>query len=161
MQTEPQVVEVAKPVSLQEIIGELRFEHVAYRYNNGVEVLLDFNLTIKAGKRVTIVGPMTWKIYPASASGSFYNPQQGEFYFCTHVFMKPTILLLNEATSALDTASELEVQQAMERLLLGRTTIAVAHRLSTIKDYDVIVVLEHGRIREMGSHDELMRRQGA
>lgn len=74
---------------------------------------------------------------------------------------KPSILLLDEATSALDTAIEQEVQQALERLLLGRTTIAVAHRLSTIKDYDVIVVLEHGQIREMGSHEELMRRQGA
>ncbi|WKL02501.1 ATP-binding cassette domain-containing protein [Paenibacillus amylolyticus] len=74
---------------------------------------------------------------------------------------KPSILLLDEATSALDTASEQEVQQALERLLLGRTTIAVAHRLSTIKDYDVIVVLQHGQIREMGSHEELMRRQGA
>jgi ATP-binding cassette subfamily B protein len=72
----------------------------------------------------------------------------------------PAIVLLDEATSALDNISEKEVQQALDRLLTGRTTIAVAHRLSTVKDYDKIAVMDQGKIVEIGNYDELMRRRG-
>src|SRR5690606_33648628 len=68
----------------------------------------------------------------------------------------PRILLLDEATSALDPESEALVKEALERLMRGRTTLIVAHRLSTVRQADRIVVLEHGRIAEQGSHDELM-----
>ncbi|MDP9419032.1 MAG: ATP-binding cassette domain-containing protein, partial [Actinomycetota bacterium] len=72
----------------------------------------------------------------------------------------PRILILDEATSALDTASERIVQAALEPLMHGRTTIAVAHRLSTIQSADVIFAVDEGRIVEHGSHDELVRRRG-
>src|SRR3954471_18506975 len=68
----------------------------------------------------------------------------------------PRVLLLDEATSALDSESERAVQEALERLRAGRTTLGVAHRLSTIKSADRIVVLEDGRIAEIGGHDELI-----
>jgi len=73
----------------------------------------------------------------------------------------PRVLVLDEATSALDTRSEALVQEALARLMRGRTTFVVAHRLSTIRNADRIVVLEDGRIAEIGAHDELIRRPGS
>ena len=70
------------------------------------------------------------------------------------------ILILDEATSSVDTETELLIQQALERLMQGRTTVIIAHRLSTVRNADTIVVLEDKAIREMGSHDELMSHDG-
>ncbi len=70
------------------------------------------------------------------------------------------ILILDEATSSLDSESEVLIQQAMERLMVGRTTLVVAHRLSTVRALDRLLVLDHGRIAEDGSHDELIRLDG-
>ena len=72
----------------------------------------------------------------------------------------PKILLLDEATSALDTVSETLVQEALDEAAKERTTIAVAHRLSTIRMADVIYVLDQGRVVEKGSHDELIAKKG-
>jgi ATP-binding cassette subfamily B protein len=73
----------------------------------------------------------------------------------------PRVLILDEATSALDSRSEALVQQALTRLVRGRTVFVVAHRLSTIRNADRIVVLDEGRIAEIGSHAELLRKGGA
>ncbi|GMH26965.1 hypothetical protein Nepgr_028808 [Nepenthes gracilis] len=73
----------------------------------------------------------------------------------------PKILLLDEATSALDAGSESIVQEALDRLMVGRTTIVVAHRLSTIRNVDTIAVIQQGQVVEMGSHEELIAKAGA
>ena len=70
------------------------------------------------------------------------------------------VLLLDEATSALDNESERAVQAALKRLQQGRTTVVVAHRLSTIVDADQIIVLEHGQVVEQGTHAELLAKRG-
>jgi subfamily B ATP-binding cassette protein MsbA len=72
----------------------------------------------------------------------------------------PRILLLDEATSALDTESETAIQMALTRLRRGRTTIVIAHRLSTVRDADLVVVMHEGRAVECGSHGELLDRDG-
>ncbi len=77
------------------------------------------------------------------------------------LLINPQILMLDEATSSVDTETEKEIQKALDNLVEGRTTIAIAHRLSTLRRADRLVVLERGEVVEIGSHDELMVRQGA
>lgn len=76
------------------------------------------------------------------------------------ILKNPQILILDEATSALDTESERVVQEALDRLMVGRTSFVIAHRLSTIKNADRIMVLEKGQLVEQGTHDELMEMNG-
>jgi len=77
------------------------------------------------------------------------------------LLVDPPILILDEATSALDTESERLVQEAVDRLLAGRTVFVIAHRLSTITHANLILVLDHGRIVERGTHAELLAERGA
>ena len=72
----------------------------------------------------------------------------------------PPVMILDEATSSIDTRTEAIVQKGMDALMKGRTVFVIAHRLSTVQNADVIMVLEHGRIIERGSHEQLIREKG-
>jgi ABC-type multidrug transport system fused ATPase/permease subunit len=99
----------------------------------------------------TLVGPRGVKL-----SGG----QKQRIAIARAVLADPRILLLDEATSALDTESERLVNEALERLMAGRTSLVIAHRLSTVRHADTILVLNHGKVVESGTHDELMALRG-
>ncbi|MEK3886838.1 ABC transporter ATP-binding protein [Bacillus sp. FSL K6-3431] len=247
----PSVVEEAKEIERLEVAqGNISFEGVSFSYPDGQNVLNKFNLCIKAGQKVALVGKSgNGKSTILKLFGRFYDPTEGKilldgkpieklsfedlrgnlgFVFqetylfgasvrdnilfgrpdateqevvdaaqaayahefiselpqgydtllgergvrlsggqkqrisIARMFIKnPPVILLDEATASLDTISEKEVQVALHRLMQGRTTITVAHRLSTIRDYDNIVMVEDGRVCECGKFDELMDQQGA
>jgi ATP-binding cassette subfamily B protein len=80
--------------------------------------------------------------------------------FVRALLYDPAILILDEATSSVDTESEQLIQQAIDKLITGRTSIIIAHRLSTIRKANKIIVLDKGEIKEFGSHEELMKQKG-
>jgi ATP-binding cassette subfamily B protein len=80
--------------------------------------------------------------------------------FARALLANPRILILDEATASIDTETELKIQEALKILLAGRTSFIIAHRLSTIRNADNIVVLDHGQLMEMGSHEQLMVDKG-
>ncbi len=93
--------------------------------------------------------------------GSTYSAGQRQLLsFARTLAADPSILILDEATSNIDTETEQWIQEAIEHLMQGRTTIMVAHRLSTIRHADQIIVMHHGRIRESGTHQELLEKDG-
>lgn len=101
--------------------------------------------------------------YDTVLTGDGSNLSQGQrqlLAIARAAIADPPVLILDEATSSIDTRTEKIVQEGMDRLMKGRTTFVIAHRLSTVKNSDCIMVLEQGRIIERGSHDQLMEEQG-
>ncbi|KAM6893167.1 bile salt export pump isoform 2-T3 [Lycodopsis pacificus] len=126
-------------VSMEDIIG-------AAKQANAYDFIVDL-----PQKFDTLVG---------EGGGQMSGGQKQRIAIARALVRNPRILLLDMATSALDNESEAIVQEALDKVRLGRTTISIAHRLSTIKNADVIVGFEHGRAVEQGKHDELLERKG-
>jgi subfamily B ATP-binding cassette protein MsbA len=95
-----------------------------------------------------------------TGGGRLSGGQRQRISLARALLRNPRVLLLDEATSALDTESEALVQEALHRLRQGRTTIIVAHRLSTVRDADLVVAMADGEAVEMGTHAELLERDG-
>ena len=101
--------------------------------------------------------------YDTMLTGDGSNLSQGQkqlLSIARVAVANPPVLILDEATSSIDTRTEYLVQKGMDALMEGRTVFVIAHRLSTIQNSDAIMVLDHGRIIERGSHEELIARKG-
>ena len=246
---EPQIPEPEHAVHLTDIDGNVKVEDVSFSYLPGQHLIEDFNLEVKPGQRIAIVGPTgcgkttlinllmrfydvnagsikvedidiremtrkslragygmvlqeTWlktgtireniamgrpdateeEIVEAAKASHIHNyirrlPKgydtwitedggglsQGQkqlLCFARVMLCRPPMLILDEATSSIDTRTEIKIQQAFAKLMEGRTTFIVAHRLSTIREADVILVMKDGKIIEQGNHEVLMKKEG-
>ena len=249
IEEEPQTPEPENAVEMKDIQGNITLEDVAFSYQPQQSLIENFNLTVRPGQRIAIVGPTgcgkttlinllmrfydvnegkirvdgvdiqemtrqslragfgmvlqeTWLktgtirdniimgkpdateeeiIEAAKAShahsfikrlpkgydtwitedGGGLSQGQKQLLCITRVMLcRPPMLILDEATSSIDTRTEIRIQKAFARLMEGRTTFIVAHRLSTIREADVILVMKDGKVIEQGNHQELLRRGG-
>lgn len=240
---------VINPADVNDIKGNIEFEHVNFGYKENKTIIHDFSVNVKKGQKIAIVGPTgagkttivkllmrfydvnsgsikidghdirnfnrselreafgmvlqdTWlfngtikenirygkldatdeEVVEAAKSANVHhfiktlndgynmvldeeasNVSQGQKQLLTiarAILADPKILILDEATSSVDTRTELLIQKAMDNLMEGRTSFIIAHRLSTIKDADMILVMNEGDIVEQGSHEELLEKGG-
>lgn len=120
---------------LMEILNECGLEHFVKTLPNGLDTVLNDSVTISVGQKQLMT------IARAMAENA-------------------PMLILDEATSSVDTRTEIMIQSAMDKLTLGRTSFVIAHRLSTIRDADLIIYMQDGDIKETGTHDELLSKDG-
>lgn len=104
--------------------------------------------------------PKKYKTFLKQAGAGLSHGQRQLMAIARAVLANPKILILDEATSSVDTRTEKKIQDAMVNLMKNRTSLIIAHRLSTIRDADKIVVMDHGRVVEIGNHEELLEKQG-
>ena len=101
-----------------------------------------------------------FKIPTKKTIGTFSKGMKMKLSIICAIAHRPKLLILDEATSSIDTRTEIKIQQAFAKLMEGRTTFIVAHRLSTIREADVILVMKDGKIIEQGNHEVLMKKEG-
>ncbi len=139
--------------------GTIR-ENIAYSREHATDE--EIRIAAKAARADHFIRTMP-QGYDTVLSDEIASLSQGQRQLLTiarAILADPTILILDEATSSVDTRTELEIQQAMDRLMKGRTSFVIAHRLSTIRDADCILMMDHGTIIEQGSHEKLLKQNG-
>ena len=176
---EPEEDQLADPARRADpacIDGQVTFDHVKFGYTPEKTVIHNFSCNVKPGQKVAIVGPTgAGKTnadhfirtlpggYQMELNEDASNVSQGQKQLLTiarTILADNRILILDEATSSVDTRTEQRIQTAMDRLMQGRTSFVIAHRLSTIRDADLILVMREGDIVEQGTHDELIEAGG-
>ena len=152
--------------------GAIEVKHVLFRYRpGGPEVLKHMSVPIRAGEVVGIVGPSgSGKSTLTKLIQRLYIPEEGQITanlsggqrqriaIARALATNPPILIFDEATSALDYESERMIQVNMERIVKNRTVLIIAHRLAAVRNCDRIIGIEDGRLVEIGTHDELLKR---
>jgi ATP-binding cassette subfamily B protein len=104
--------------------------------------------------------PQGYRTELSEQAGNLSQGQRQLLSIARAIVADPSILILDEATSSVDTRTEMQIQEALQRLMKGRTSFIIAHRLSTIRNADLVLLINNGRIIERGTHDELLEKQG-
>ncbi|XP_027085579.1 ABC transporter B family member 10 [Coffea arabica] len=127
-------------------------------YGKGDATLEEITRAVKLSEAMTFINnlPDRLETQVGERGVQLSGGQKQRIAISRAIVKNPSVLLLDEATSALDAESEKSVQEALDRVMVGRTTVVVAHRLSTIRNADIIAVVQNGRIVETGSHEELI-----
>ncbi len=161
----------------QRLEGSVVFDDVDFGYTDEKIVLHNVKMFAEPGQKIAFVGSTgAGKTTITNLINRFYDIQDGKIRYdginvnkikkadlraiARAAIADPPALILDEATSSIDTRTEKIVQDGMDKLMKGRTTFVIAHRLSTVKNSDCIMVLEQGRIIERGTHDELIEAKG-
>ena len=160
-------------VTYTRLEGDVVLDHVDFGYQPGKLVLHDVSLYAQPGQKIAFVGAtgagkttitnLINRFYDTMLTGDGANLSQGQrqlIAIARAAVADPPALILDEATSSIDTRTEKLVQDGMDALMTGRTTFVIAHRLSTVRNADCIMVMEQGRIIERGTHDLLMEQKG-
>jgi len=137
---------------------------IAYNIRLGADSISDERL-MEAARRVNLEPfvnrlPGGYRAVVEERGSTFSVGQKQLLSFARALAFDPKILILDEATSSVDTETELLIRDALDKLLAGRTSLVIAHRLSTVEKSDRIVVLHRGEIREVGTHAELLAQKG-
>ena len=136
------------------------FQNIAYaRPDATIEQVIEVAKMANAHDFITRL-PDGYQTYVGELGGNLSGGEKQRIAIARAMLGNPRLLILDEATASLDTESEYLIQKALGRLTKGRTTFAIAHRLSTLKDADRIVVIDGHSIAEVGSHEELMAKKG-
>ena len=139
--------------------GSVR-DNIAYARHNATEAEVEDAARRANAHEFIVKLPDQYETFIGERGVKLSGGQQQRLAIARAILAKPQILILDEATSNLDTESEQLIQAAMATLLAGRTTFVIAHRLSTVRRADLILLMEDGRVIERGTHDELMRARG-
>ena len=160
--------------TLRPLRGDVRFENVDFGYEKGHPVLHGISLYARPGQKIAFVGsakvanadsfirrlPQGYDTMVTSDGANLSQGQRQLLAIARAAAADPPVLILDEATSSVDTRTEALIERAMDRLMEGRTVFVIAHRLSTVRNSNAIMVLEHGRIAERGDHDDLLEQRG-
>ena len=164
------IPEVENPKQPDKITGKIEFDHVWFAYDGENYVLKDVSFVINPGEKAAaeyvnashFIEKLPQGYHePVTERGATFSAGERQLLsFARTLAHNPSILVMDEATANIDTETEILIQEALEKLMVGRTTIMVAHRLSTIQHADCIMVMHKGRICERGTHRELLEQDG-